>query len=135
MHQFNDANHEEVSSQYTRPTLDLYLCNKYWNFLTSDLSAEEVSDLEIARQHLQHYEKLYTIMEYGAYLNGLLTGLDTRICSNSPSLPQTMYRQSRHNNTDNIFNEVDLCLEAYFGLIDDCADHPLWAKKVEEDIG
>jgi hypothetical protein len=92
MHQFAEHNHEELSSLYTRPTLDLYLCNKYWNFITSDLSTEEITDLEKAKSQLQHYEKLYTLMEYGSDLNGLLTGLDTRIASNNPSLPQTIYR-------------------------------------------
>lgn len=49
MGQFADHNHEELDGQYTRPTLDLYTCTKYWKFLTSDLSKEEVADLEKAR--------------------------------------------------------------------------------------
>jgi hypothetical protein len=74
-------------------------------------------------------------MEYGSDLNGILITLDTRIATNNPSLPQTIYRQSRHNKSDSIFNEVELCLDAYYGLIDDCKDHPEWARKIEEDIG
>jgi protoheme ferro-lyase len=35
MGQLNDHNNEEMDGVYTRPTLDLYLVNKYWNFLTS----------------------------------------------------------------------------------------------------
>ena len=137
MAQFNDHNHEELDSAFTRPTLDLYLCNKYWNFITSDdLSREEIADLEDAKNKLQHYEKIYSIMEYGADLNGILTTLETRIACNNPSLPQTIYRQSRHNSTENIFNEVELCLEAYYGLIDDCAkESQEWVRKVEEEIG
>ena len=120
---------------FTRPTLDLYLVNRYWNFLTSDLSTEEVADLDKARSQLAHYEKIYSIMEYGCDLNGLLTVLDTRMSANNPSLPQTIYKQSRHNNSENIFNEVELCLDAYYGVIDDCKEFPEWQKKVEEDIG
>ena len=135
MSQLNEHNHEELDSLYTRPTLDLYLCNKYWNFITHDLSKEEVADLEKARTQLAHYEKLYSLMEYGSDLNGLLTCLDTRIASNNPSLPMTIYRQSRHNQSDSIFNEVELCLEAYYGMIDDCKEHPEWVRKIEEDIG
>ena len=30
---------------------------------------------------------------------------------------------------------MELCLEAYFGLIEDCKDHPEWIRKIEEDIG
>lgn len=120
---------------YTRPTLDLYLCNKYWNFITSDLSKEEVADLEKAKSQLQNYDKIYSIMEYGNDFNQLLTCLETRIASNNPSIPMTIYRSSRHNNTENIFNEVELCLEAYYGLIEDCKEFPEWTRKIEEEIG
>lgn len=135
MGQLNEHNHEELDSTFTRPTLDLYLCNKYWNFLTSGLSQEEVADMERARKQLTHYEKLYALMEYGSDLNGVLTCLDTRIASNNPSLPQTIYRQSRHNRIDKIFEEVELCLDAYYGLIEDCKENPEWIRKIEEDIG
>jgi hypothetical protein len=74
-------------------------------------------------------------MEYGSDLNGILTTLDTRVASTNPSLPQTIYRQSSHNSVEKIFEEVELCLEAYFGLIEDCKDHPEWTRKIEEEIG
>ncbi len=135
MAQLNEHNHEEGDSSFTRPTLDHYLCNKYWNFITQDLSKEEIADFEVARKQLADYEKVYSIMEYGADLNGLLTTLDTRIGCNNPSLPQTIYRRSRHNETEPIFKEVELCLEAYYGLIDDCGDNQLWVRKIEEEIG
>ena len=48
----------------------------------------------------------------------------------------TIYRRSRHNSTESIFKEVEQCLEAYYGLVDDCArDNPLWVRKVEEEVG
>ena len=50
MTQFADHNYEELDGLFTRPTLDLYLCNKYWGFVTGgDTSKEEVADLEDAR--------------------------------------------------------------------------------------
>lgn len=49
MGQFHDHNYEENDGIFTRPTLDLYFLNKYWNFLSKDLSSEEVADLEKAR--------------------------------------------------------------------------------------
>jgi hypothetical protein len=99
MGQFFDHNNEEQDGVMTRPTLDLYLLNKYWNFLTSgpDTSKEEIADLEKARSILQHYEKVYSMMEYGADLNGILTCLDTRVSQNNPSVFMTIYRQSAHN--------------------------------------
>jgi len=87
MTQFNDHNCEENDGVFTRPTLDLYLLNKYWSFLTKGVSKEEIADLENARSQLQHYEKIYTLMEYGSDLNGILTTLDTRVASTNPSLP------------------------------------------------
>jgi len=52
MTQLADHNFEEMDGVFTRPTLDLYLCNKYWNFITNDLSKEEVADLEQAKTTL-----------------------------------------------------------------------------------
>ena len=43
MTQFNDHNFEELDGVYTRPTLDLYLLNKYWAFLTNGAAKEEVA--------------------------------------------------------------------------------------------
>jgi len=47
-----DHNIEEIDNLYTRPTLDLYLCEKYWNFLSKGLSKEELQDLEKAKSQL-----------------------------------------------------------------------------------
>lgn len=93
MGQFTDHNHEEADGVFTRPTLDLYYVNKYWNFLTNGLSQEEIADLEKAKRQLEHYEKLFTLMEYGSDLNEILTTIETRISSNNPSVPMTIYRQ------------------------------------------
>jgi hypothetical protein len=138
MSQLSEHNHEELDSLYTRPTLDLYLCNKYWNFITGDdLSKEEVQDLETAKSQLTHYEKIYSLMEYGSDLNQLLTALETRIASNNPSLPQTIYRKSRHNESENVIKEVEACLAAYYSIIDDAEAQKCteWVRKAEEDIG
>ena len=137
MGQLNDHNNEDVDGLFTRPTLDLYFVNKYWNFLTSspEITKEEIADLEKARTTLQHYEKIYSLMEYGSDLNGLLTCLDTRVSNMNPSVFLTIYRQSAHNSAEKIFAEVELCLEAYYGMIEDCKDHPEWIRKIEEEIG
>ena len=78
---------------FTRPTLDLYIMNKYWNFITKNISEEEVADLENAKKVLENYENLYTVFEYGADLSGLMTTLETRIAHNNPSVPMTIYRK------------------------------------------
>ena len=93
MGQFADHNYEEQDGLYTRPTLDLYYLNKYWNFITTDLSTEEIADLEVAKKNLQAYEKLYSLMEYGDDLNASLTVLSTRVANNNPSVPMTVYRK------------------------------------------
>jgi hypothetical protein len=67
--------------------------NKYWKFLTSDLSQEEIADLEKAKGSLEKYEQIYTIFEYGADLNLIMTCLDARVAANNPSIPFTVYRQ------------------------------------------
>lgn len=90
--QFHDYNHEEMSGLFTRPTLDLYVLENYWGFVTKNLSQEEVADLEKAREVLTEYEKLYHVFEYCSELQGLMTTLETRIAGNNPSVPMTIYR-------------------------------------------
>lgn len=50
MNSMYDHNMEEIDGFYTRPTLDLYFCEKYWNFLTKNLSNEEITDLTKAKE-------------------------------------------------------------------------------------
>jgi len=78
MGQFEDYNYEENDGLFTRPTLDLYVLNKYWNFLTKDLSPEELADLEKARSVLEKYEKIYSIYEYVADFSQTMTVLEIR---------------------------------------------------------
>lgn len=30
---------------------------------------------------------------------------------------------------------MERCLDAYYGMIDDCREYPEWARKIEEDVG
>jgi hypothetical protein len=93
MNQVADHNMEEHDGLYTRPTLDLYYVNKYWNFLTKGLSKEEVDDLQSAKKQLEHYEKIYSLMEYTDDLSALMTTLGTRIGANNPGVFLTVYRK------------------------------------------
>ena len=86
MHQMQDSNLEEADSFFTRPTLDLYFCNKYWNFITKDMEREQLQDMENAKKELERYEKVYSIMEYTSHMSGLVTCLETRIATNNPSV-------------------------------------------------
>jgi len=69
---------------------------KYWRFLTSDLSQEEIADMEQAKKNLEKYEQIYTIFEYGSDLNSIMTTLETRVAQNNPSVPMTIYRKVSH---------------------------------------
>ena len=46
-----------------------------------------------------------------------------------------IYRQSKSNDPDNLFHEMEAYLQAYYNLIDDCKEFPLWQRKIEEDLG
>ena len=50
-------------------------------------------------------------------------------------MPQNMYRHCRANNQEALFKEMEQYLQAYYDLIDDCKDYPLWQRKIEEDLG
>ena len=57
------------------------------------MTQEEIADLEKAKNQLEHYEKIYSIMEYCFDLNSILTTLETRVAGNNPSVPMTVYRK------------------------------------------
>ena len=46
-----------------------------------------------------------------------------------------MYRISSSSSIQAIFPEIEKCLEAYYNLIDECADYPDWQRKVQMDLG
>lgn len=55
--------------------------------------------------------------------------------TNNETIPQNMYRNARINNREDLFKEVEECLQAYYDLIDDCKHFPLWERKIQEDLG
>ena len=61
--------------------------------------------------------------------------LETRISANNPSIPFSIYRQSNSSKIVSLFPEIEACLEAYYGLIDDCEGYPEWQVKVEKELG
>lgn len=46
-----------------------------------------------------------------------------------------IYRQCSANNPDELFSEMEQYMQAYYDLLDDCRDHPEWARKIQEDLG
>jgi len=46
-----------------------------------------------------------------------------------------IYRHSQWNTIENIFPEIEMCLQTYYDLIDECADYPEWQRKVRFDLG
>lgn len=46
-----------------------------------------------------------------------------------------MYRRSGSSSIDKLFPEIEKCLEAYYGLLDDCQDYPDWHKKIQKELG
>ena len=106
-----------------------------WNSHTSGLSAEEIEDLENAKAVIANYEKIYSIFEYSSELTRLCNMVETKVCANNPSLPMNMYRRSGATDIENVFPEIEKCLEAYYNLIDDCNDYPEWQKKIQKELG
>mmetsp|Transcript_1291 Transcript_1291/g.2325 ORF Transcript_1291/g.2325 Transcript_1291/m.2325 type:complete len:142 (+) Transcript_1291:122-547(+) len=127
--------HNLPYQRYTLPTLYNYLGQNYWGFLTKDLSPEEIKDLEEAKKHLENYEKIYSITEYCSTLNDAVNILEKRIMTNNPTIPMNIYRKCGNNSKENLFAEIELFLKAYYDLMDDCKDFPLWQRKLEEDLG
>ena len=47
----------------------------------------------------------------------------------------SVYRRSASTSCANMIDDIEKMLEAYYSLIDDCADYPEWQKKVVLDLG
>ena len=91
--------------------------------------------MEQAKSTLDNYEKIYSIYEYCTHLTKICNMLETRICSNNPSLPMNIYRRSQGSDITKLFPEIEKCLEANYGLLDDCADFPEWHVKIQKELG
>ena len=120
---------------YTKPALDYYLLTQKWTQLTSGLSQEEVADLEKAKETLANYEKILDIVEYCSELNETMTALEKRIQTNNVSIPMNIYRKCPSNEMELLVVEMELFLKAYYNMMEDCKDYPLWRRKIEEDLG
>jgi hypothetical protein len=107
MTQLNVYNFDEAYSQYTKPTIDLYYMNKYWAFLTKGMQPAELHDFEQAKKQLEHYEKIFGIVEYVSELNEHLTVLERRIQTNNPTMPQNMWRKCSGNAPDKLWPEIE----------------------------
>ena len=46
-----------------------------------------------------------------------------------------IYRACSGNSVAELRQEMDIIMNAYYSLMDDCKDYPLWQKKLEEDLG
>lgn len=135
MTQLYEYNHDDLDGMYTRPTLDLQFCNRYWGYLTKGMSAEELADFEKARETLTHYDKIYSLVEYASDLHEGMTCLEKRIMTQNPTIPMNIYRASSSNSADKLFAEIEDFMQAYYDLIDDCEHFPLWKRKLQEDLG
>ena len=54
---------------------------------------------------------------------------------NNPSMPQNIYRGCKANSPESLFKEMEMYMQAYYDLMDDCKEFPLWKRKFEEDLG
>ena len=107
MTQLFEYNHHDLRGLYTRPTLDLVWQTKFWGYLTKGMSPEEIEDFTAAKNQLEKYEKIYSIVEYTSALHENITTLERRVMTNNPTMPQNMWRTCRANNQEVLFEEME----------------------------
>jgi len=73
--QLFEYGHEENHQAHTKPVVELYWVNNYWNYFTKGMSKEELTDFTQAKEQLVQYEKLYSLIEYCSLLNDNITCL------------------------------------------------------------
>jgi len=134
MHQLHEFN-AETHGSFVKPVLELNKAVNNWDKFTAGLEAEEVADLERARSQLENYQRIYDIYEYATELNSIMNVLELRIFTNNTSLAPNAYRFSKSSRIEVLLPEIEKCLEAYYGLIDDCEGNPEWQKKIVKELG
>jgi len=88
---------EESQGEFIKPLLVGKAAKSGWSSMTGGLSAEEVADLEQARDTIDHYDKIYSIFEHSSDLNHVMNVLKTRIDSHNTTIPLNVYRISASN--------------------------------------
>lgn len=117
------------------PIVYLSHFNRHASQATKGISAEELADIDRSKEAIEQYQKIYDIFDYCTRLNSLMYALEIRVSANNPSIPPSIYRQSSSTNLQALFPEIEACLTAYYGLIDDCENCPEWREKVEKELG
>ena len=74
------------------------------------MSQEELADFEKAKDQLENYEKVYSIVEYASKINEGMTVLQRKIMSNNPTIPMNVYRSCRANKPELLFKEMEAYL-------------------------
>ena len=97
MTQLFEYNQDDNNSALTKPCLDLQYAQKNWAKLTSGMSEEELADFTEAKDTLENYEKIYSIVEYVSEIHEGITTLEKKIQTNNPTMPQNMYRRCSAN--------------------------------------
>tara|TARA_B110000285_G_C15042733_1_gene572658 strand:- start:815 stop:1078 length:264 start_codon:yes stop_codon:yes gene_type:complete len=83
------------------------IAHKYWGTLTAGMSEEAITDLQNSVNQLEHYDKIYSLIEYTSQLHETMTGLEIRMMSNNPSIPMNIYRQSGSSSREKLFPEME----------------------------
>ena len=134
LHQLEEYNSDSYGA-YLKPIITAQQFEKNWDNFSQGACAEETADLFQAKETIANYEKIYSIFEHCSNLNHLMMVLERRIDSNNSTIPMNIYRHSQWNTIENIFPEIEMCLQTYYDLIDECADYPEWQRKVRFDLG
>ena len=99
-----------MQGAYTKPALDYYTLNKNWSSITSGLSEEEISDLQEAKDTLQNYEKIYSIVEYCSEMHEGMITLERKIQTHNPTMPQNIWRKCPANKMERLAPEIEAYL-------------------------
>lgn len=125
LHQLAEYN-EESQGDFIKPLLVGKAAKSSWASLSSGVSAEELADLTKAAATIEHYEKIYSMYEHSTDLNHVMNVLKTRIDAHNSTIPLNVYRISPSISVQNLWVEIEACLQAYYDLIDECEEFPEW---------
>ena len=132
--QFTKTNYH-LFHYYSNPVAALRLLNNYQKRLEAGASEYQLQDLENAREQLEEYNKLFTLMEYAGTLGEHITLLMGREDTNNLMQIQNIWRSAKMNLIENMYPEIEVIVSAYYDLLKQLEDYPEWQDKIQSELG
>ena len=89
-----------------------------------------MADLNSAKKTLEEYDDLLEFVKYCTQVMNVCLLLGNKMHMHNPTQPLAIYRQSSASSFGANFADINLLLKAYYSMVDELQDNPVWQRKV-----